>query len=152
MTLVRFDLGNDIDDLRREVNRIFAGFPLMTPSVGNGFSRWVPAMDTVEKDGELCISIDVPGMEEKDLDVEVVENRLTIRGKRELKRDDTSERWHRYERASGAFERTLEMPGMIDPASVKAGFDCGVLTVTLPSGKAVPSPAQHIQITSGSAR
>lgn len=148
MSLVRFDLGSEIDDLRREVNRIFAGFPLMTSGYSEGLSRWLPAMDTVEEGGKLNVMIDVPGMAEEDLDVEVSDNVLTIRGKREIKREQKDQRWYRFERSTGNFERSLEMPERIDPDSVHASFDKGVLTVSLPSRKPV-STGQHIQITSG---
>lgn len=148
MSLVRFDIGNELDDLRREVNRIFAGFPLGQPMLGNGYGRWLPAMDTVERDGELCISIDVPGMHESDLDVEVTDNVLCIRGKRDIKREEQQQRWYRYERSSGRFERTLQMADNIDPEQVHATFDRGVLTVTLPTGKPAERSGKHIQITS----
>lgn len=148
MSLVRFDIGNELDELRREVNRIFTGYPFGQSLLGDGYGRWLPAMDTVEKDGELCISIDAPGMDESDLDVEVTENVLCIRGKRDIKRESQQQRWYRYERSSGHFERTLELPERIDPATVHATFDRGVLTVTLPSGKPTLSAGSHIAITS----
>jgi len=148
MSLVRFDLGSEIDDLRREVNRIFAGFPLMSSSYSEGLSRWLPAMDTVEEEGQLKVMIDVPGMAEEDLDVEVSDNVLTIRGKRDIKREQKDQRWYRFERSTGTFERSLEMPERIDPSSVHASFDKGVLTISLPSRKPVSS-GQHIQITRG---
>lgn len=148
MSLVRFDLGSEIDDLRREVNRIFTGFPLMTSGYGESLSRWLPAMDTVEEEGQLKVMIDVPGMAEEDLDVEVADNVLTIRGKRDIKREQKDQRWYRFERSTGTFERSLEMPERIDPSTVHASFDKGVLTISLPSRKPVSS-GQHIQITRG---
>lgn len=148
MSLVRFDVSSEVDDLRREVNRMFAGFPHL-PFFGqeNGMSRWMPPMDTVEEKGKLKIMLDLPGVDEKDVDVEVDGDMLTIRGTRKIEREDTGQQWYRYERSSGSFERCLQMPDGIDAAKVKATFDKGVLTVELPTAKKVAAASKHIAIT-----
>lgn len=150
MSLVRFNVGSEVDDLRREVNRIFAGFPhlpIFEPE--NGISRWMPSMDTVEEKGKLKIMVDLPGVDEKDVDVEVEGDMLTIRGTRNIERDDKGQQWYRYERSYGSFERCLQMPEGIDAGKVKASFDKGVLTVELPTPKKVAAASKHIEITTG---
>lgn len=153
MSLVRFDVSHEIEDLRREVNRVFAGLPMMAPgslfgaALGNGFTRWLPAMDTVQENGKLSVTLDLPGMTEKDVDVEVEGDILTIRGSREIKREKQGQEWYRHERFSGEFERSLHLPEGIDPDRVAAKFDRGVLTVTVPVPKKVVTGSRHIAIT-----
>lgn len=151
MALVRFDLERDMDDLRREVNRVFGALPGMSPfDIGMGATqRWLPAMDTVEEDGELKIALDVPGMTQQDIDVEVVGDLLMIRGERRIERSNDQQQWHRFERATGSFERVVQMPDQIDPESVHATFDNGVLTVTMPAVSKTIASGKRIEITAG---
>lgn len=148
MSLVRFDLPQEMDDLRREVNRIFSTMPILgVPFSGD---RWIPALDTVRHNGKLLVTVDLPGLSEKDIDVEVHDDQLFIRGTRHIEREKDGQDWYRLERATGEFERCLQMPEGIDPGKVKASFDKGVLTVTVPVPKRVMPEGRHIEITSGS--
>ena len=145
--LVRFDVDRELDDLRREVNRAFSGFP---PVLG-ATDRWLPAMDAVEEDGNIRIVLDVPGMSEADIDVQVEGDRLTICGTREIEREGEGQRWHRHERSTGRFERTLQLPERIDADRVNATFDEGVLVITLPNPVPTLPPRRRIEITHGEA-
>ena len=93
------------------------------------FNAW-PAVDVNEDDRAVTLRADVPGLDEKDLDVEVSGNRLTIRGSREEAHEDKANR--RHERVTGSFVRTVTLPSYVDPAGVEARYDKGVLTVTVP--------------------
>jgi HSP20 family protein len=107
-------------------------------------------MDTMQENGTLYISMDLPGLAEKDIDVQVVGDVLTISGKREIKREKKGQRWHRYERSTGQFERSIQLPENIDPSTVKAEFDKGVLAVSVPVPKRGETGVKHVAITSGS--
>jgi HSP20 family protein len=150
MSLVRFDLTQEMNDLRREVNRAFSGMPLMGAAQVDALERWAPAMDMVERDGALQITLDLPGMKDKDIDVEVRGDELILRGTRTIKREEKGSQWHRIERESGSFERRLQMPAGVDAGAVKAEFDQGVLKVSVPLPKEVEPKARHIAISSGS--
>src|SRR5437763_16580032 len=103
-------------------------------SVGNAgtLRRWMPAMDLVEEDDHFVLSADLPGVEEKDINVELEDNVLTISGERKSEHEDRREGYYRIERASGAFSRSLTLPEGIDPDSVQARFGDGVLELRVP--------------------
>jgi len=89
-----------------------------------------PAVDVAEDERAVTVRADVPGLDERDLDVQVSGNLLTIRGSREEAHEDKARRQH--ERLTGSFVRTLTLPAYVDPAAVEARYDKGVLTVTVP--------------------
>jgi len=95
----------------------------------NTFNAW-PAVDVSEDEKALTLRVDVPGLDEKDLNVEVSGNRLTIRGSREEEHTDRKHR--RRERLTGSFVRTLTLPAYVDAAKIEARYDKGVLTLTVP--------------------
>lgn len=92
-------------------------------------AEW-PAVDIAEDDQAVTLRVDVPGLDEKDLDIEVSGNLLTIRGSREEEHSDRKHR--RRERVSGSFVRTLTLPSYVDTAAIGARYDKGVLTLTAP--------------------
>ena len=93
------------------------------------FKPW-PAVDVAEDERAVTLRADVPGLDEKGLDVEVSGNVLTIRGSRDEEHEDKSRR--RHERVTGRFMRTVTLPSYVDPAGVEARYEKGVLTVTVP--------------------
>lgn len=148
MSLVRFDLGGELDELRREVNQIFSTMPPMSSLLPSGVTgqRFVPAMDTCERDGMLHVSMDLPGMDRDDIDVEVHDNVLTIRGSRHIDRESHGDTWYRYERSTGSFERSLQLPQPIDPGQVDAQFDKGELTITVPLPERLRSAVEKVEV------
>jgi len=147
MSLVRFDIDTELEDLRREASQAFTTIPLpaMLPNGALG-AHFMPAMDTYERNGRLCISMDLPGMHRDDVDVEVRGDRLTISGSRQLEREGTDGIWYRHERSTGSFERSLRLPEAIDPDQVGAEFDEGVLTVTVPVPAREPARIAKVDI------
>ena len=95
------------------------------------FAPW-PAVDVKEDEKAVTVRVDVPGLEPKDVDVEVSGNQLTVRGSREEQVKEESEGFRRHERRTGSFARTVTLPPYVDPAKVEAAYDKGVLTVTAP--------------------
>lgn len=134
MALVRWDPARELDVLQSDMNRLFDTFFQGRGGLsnGNGRRRWVPPMDLAETDEEFVLSVDLPGLDEKDLDIEVKDNVLTISGEREAEHEEEREGYHRVERAFGRFSRSLELPEGVDPASLRAEFDRGVLEVRIP--------------------
>lgn len=89
-----------------------------------------------ETDSEVCITAELPGLTDKDIDVSVVGNRITVKGEKqsetEEKKDDKGRQFHRIERMSGAFQRSVALPFEVDAQTVRADVKDGVLTVTVP--------------------
>ncbi len=106
-------------------------------------ATWVPPVDVLEEADATRIVAEVPGVKPEDVKISVEGNVLTIQGTKEQVAEENTERVHRYERTYGAFERTFTLPATVDAEHIKAKYDKGVLTVTLPKvEKAKPRQIQ----------
>jgi HSP20 family protein len=119
-------------------------------ATGTGPRRWVPAMDLVERDGQLVLRADLPGMDREDINVEVKDGVLTVSGERKYEHEDKREGFYRVERSFGRFSRSLRLPRGVDASAVSAEFDRGVLEVTVP--KPAEPAATRIEIGTGTGR
>lgn len=134
---------NPFISLQREIDRLFddfARFPTFPtlPAFGNGKADLLPSMDVTETDKEIEITAELPGLEEKDVQINVADNLLTIRGEKTAEKKEKDKNYRLVERSYGSFERTLELPDGINADAIKASITKGVLTVTVPK----PAPAQ----------
>jgi HSP20 family protein len=123
-------------DFRNEMNRLFEGFfsrPLTGPSwfeTGEP-SQWMPAIDLSESGEEIHVRAELPGIDPKDVDVSVSEDRLVISGEKKSATQKTTDGWTHRESHFGSFSRAIPLPEAVDPAKVTARYDKGVLTVEL---------------------
>jgi HSP20 family protein len=133
MALIRWEPAREIQTIQQEMNRLFGTF-LEAPSGGEGLSarRWIPAMDLVEEGEEFVLKADLPGIGEQDVKIEVEDRVLTISGQRTSEQKEKREGYQRFERASGAFARSLTLPEGVDADAISARFDKGVLEVRIP--------------------
>lgn len=118
-------------DLEDAFDRAFRGFerdPWRAFDVG---LPW-PAADITENDKEFAVRLDVPGLREQDLDVEISGNTLTVRGERTEEEKAETGNTYRHERFTGNFARTITIPAYADASKAEAKYDKGVLTITLP--------------------
>jgi HSP20 family protein len=95
-------------------------------------ANYVPALDVAEKQNSFELRMDVPGMEAKDLDIKVQGNTVTVSGHRKEEKEEKGKTFHRTERRSGSFSRTITLPCNITEKEVAAEYTNGVLTVVLP--------------------
>jgi HSP20 family protein len=133
MALIRWEPARELQSLQHEVNRLFGLFD--GPGSGGTIASrdWIPAMDLAEDGGDYVVRADLPGLDEKDVNVELENNVLTISGERSSEKKENGKNGHyRVERAFGRFSRTLTLPDGVDPESVSAHFDKGVLEVRIP--------------------
>lgn len=98
-------------------------------------AAWAPALDMLDRKDELVLKADLPGLEQKDIEVSVEEGILTIRGERKEEKEVKEEEYYRCERWAGAFARSLALPPGLDADKIKATFKNGVLEVHLPKTK-----------------
>jgi HSP20 family protein len=116
--------------LQHRVNSIFRDFnegadaPLTTAS-------FVPAVDIYEDEKKVTLKLEVPGMEEKDLDVSVENNMLTVKGERKFEKEEKEENFHRIERRYGSFSRAFTLPSTVDTEHIEAHYHAGVLKLDL---------------------
>ena len=134
--------------LRRRMDDMFEGFlhgfdlrPFESRS-----GVFSPSIDVVENDKDIRISAELPGMEEKDIDVSLSRDSLTIKGEKREEKEDKGKGYYRMERSYGSFSRTLPLPSEIDQDKVKATFKKGVLTVTLPKTEKAIKETKRIDI------
>jgi HSP20 family protein len=127
-TLVRFDPFREITSLHNEVGRLMNGL-LEGGNNGGGTRTWVPAADVWEADDELVYAFDLPGIPEDRISIELEDGVLTVTGERERTAEVKDERFYRYERRFGTFQRAITLPQRIADDGVSAVFENGVLEV-----------------------
>src|SRR2546423_12733491 len=93
-------------------------------------SRFAPAVDVYEDEHQVTLKIEVPGIDEKDIDVRVENNTLTVQGERKIDKEEKEENYRRVERQYGSFTRTFTLPQTVDREKVSASFDNGVVRVS----------------------
>jgi HSP20 family protein len=140
---------NPLFSLHKEIDRLFGdfaggfGFPAMAKAGGPVMA---PQLDVVETDKSYEISVELPGVEEKDLDVSLAEGVLTIKGEKRYEKEDKSKNYLRVERSYGAFQRSIAMPSEVDEVKISAAFTNGVLKLTVPKKEGTKPSARKIQI------
>jgi HSP20 family protein len=95
------------------------------------FGSFVPAVDVYEDEHSLTLKLEVPGLNEEDIDVTLENNTLTVSGERKFEKEEKEENFHRIERRYGSFTRTFRLPNTVDSEKVEAGYDKGILKITL---------------------
>ena len=138
--------------LHREIDRVFSEFMTDWPLAGSislmdrRLGRFVPDVDITESDKEFRVTAELPGMDEKDLNVSFVEGLLTIKGEKGEDHEEQRGDSYRSERRFGAFERTIPLPSGVNPDKAKASFNKGVLSITLPKTEEARSNKKMIPI------
>ncbi len=94
-------------------------------------ASFIPVVDVYEDEKKVVLKLEVPGIEEKDLDVSVEKNTLTVKGERKFEQEEKEENFHRIERRYGSFYRAFTLPTTVDTDSVAASYNAGVLKVEL---------------------
>jgi len=126
--------GTSITRFREEMDDLFARF------FGRGFLDWNlpagvvgvgPKLDLAETDREVTVTAELPGMDPKDIDIQVTGNGLIIRGEKKHEREEKGRDYHYSERQFGAFHRTVQLPSAVDPDQVQAAYKDGILTITI---------------------
>jgi HSP20 family protein len=146
MAVIRWEPVRELHSLQQEMNRLFGSFldpPGAAGSAGGG-RQWIPAMDLVERDEHFVLRADLPGVREEDVAIEVEDTVLTVSGERRSERESSGEGYHRVERATGSFSRSLTLPEGVDPKGIAARFERGVLEVAIP--KPTQRQPQRVQI------
>jgi len=123
MALIRWEPVRELNTIQSEMNRLFNTFfdpPAAGATPGDPRTRrWIPAMDLVERDDHFVLKVDLPGVKQDDVKVELEDNVLTISGERKQEQEHRADGYYRIERAFGAFSRSLTLPeGVEDRKSV----------------------------------
>ena len=122
----------DFSTLQDRVNRIFReSFSPEGSDEALTTSNFAPPVDVYEDEHNITLKIEVPGIDEKDINVTIENNTLTVRGERRFEKDEKEENFHRVERMYGSFTRSFTLPNTVDPEQVSAQYEKGVLKIRL---------------------
>ena len=143
-TLVRWEPFREIAALQNEMSRFMNGL-----LEGNGRTNqaWVPALDVWETENEIVYAVDLPGISEDKISVELDDGALTISAERERTQEESDDKFYRYERRYGTFSRTVGVPQGISESDIAADYKNGVLEVHVKKPEQ-PKP-KRIQVGSG---
>lgn len=139
--------------LRSEIDRLFddfitngnSGFGLLDRRL-TGPTAFVPAIDMKETDANLVIEVELPGLTANEVDVQVEEGVLVLRGERKQEKEEKTKQWHRSERFWGKFERRIALPDYADLEKVDATCKDGVLMITVPKKAGVKPKAISVRV------
>ena len=134
MAIIRWDPFGDIVTLREKMNRMFEDVFTGRTEEGRDLtaSTWAPAVDIFETEKELVLTAEVPGIDEKDIEIKIEDNTLSLKGERKFEKETKEENYHRIERSYGSFFRAFALPNSIDPEKIQATHENGVLKITMP--------------------
>jgi HSP20 family protein len=139
--LTRWEPFREFSTLQDRMNRLFRETQGNSQEESLTTSSFAPAVDVYEDEHNVTLKIEVPGIEEKDIDVRIENNTLTVHGERKIEKEEKEENYRRVERQYGSFTRTFNLPPTVDAEKVQADYDKGVLKITLPK-KAEAKPKQ----------
>ena len=140
--LTRFEPFREVATLQDRMNRLFReSFNQAGQDEPLTNSSFAPAVDVYEDEHTVTLKIEVPGIDEKDIDVRLENNTLTVHGERKIEKEEKEENYRRVERHYGSFTRTFTLPTTVDSEKVSANYDKGVLKIALPK-KAEAKPKQ----------
>ncbi len=149
-----------LENLRRQVDRLFEDFDRgwhLPFSRGSAFDRepfWrrelsfsgMPAVDIIEKEDAFEITAELPGMDEKNIEIKLSNGTLTIKGEKKDEREEKKKDYYLSERHYGSFQRTFGLPDGVDPEKIEAHFSKGVLSLHLPKKPDAQKPEKTIPI------
>jgi len=152
MAITRWDPFRDVLALQNRMNSLFQDFN-RTSGEGSDLmttAAFVPPVDIYEDQHKIVLKLEVPGMKESDLDIQLENNLLTVKGERKFENEEKEENFHRIERRYGSFTRSFTLPQTVDTATPKASYEHGVLSIVLPKKEAAKPKQVKVEIGSGS--
>jgi HSP20 family protein len=130
VAITKFDPFRNLLNFQEQFNRVFDDtFRFRGESA---LTAWAPAVDIYETENELVLKADLPDINEKDLDIRLENNTLTIQGERKFEKQVSEDNYLRVERAYGSFTRSFALPSSVNPDQIHAEYQNGVLTVRMP--------------------
>jgi HSP20 family protein len=132
LTITRRDPFRTLSTFQEQMNRLFEDAFGRSQSDESALTTWAPAVDIYETENELVLRADLPGLTDKDIDVRVENNMLTLRGERKFEKKVSEDDYLRVERSFGAFSRSFSLPNTVNTDAILAEYTNGVLNVRMP--------------------
>src|ERR1700733_7049766 len=147
MPIVKYAPFADTDDFPTGLRLFQDSINRLLSEDGVKTRPWAPAVDIVETENELVLKADVPGVDLKDIDIQLENGTLTVKGERKFEKDEKNKGFHRMESSYGSFVRIFTVPDTGGFENVKAGYEAGVLTITLPKKEVAKPKTIKVQVT-----
>ena len=138
--LTRFEPFRELMNFQNQINRVFQDYGRGSDELLTS-GTFVPPVDIYEDEHNITLKLEAPGIQEKDLDIQLENNTLTVKGERKFEKEEKEENFHRIERRYGAFARSFTLPNTVDAENVQANYENGILKITL-AKKAEAKPKQ----------
>jgi HSP20 family protein len=144
----RRGVANPISTFRQEMDKLVESFfgGLDFHPFGKRSGTFMPQVDVADTDKEIKVSVELPGLDDKDVEVSLTKETLTIKGEKKEEKEEKGKDYYRSERSFGSFTRTIPLPVAIDVEKAAASFKKGVLTVNLPKTKQVINETKKVAI------
>lgn len=146
MAIVKWDPLRELRMMQEQMSRLFDlsrdrafGEPLES-------GLWQPPVDIYEDDNEVVVTMELPEVNQEDIDVQIQEHTLIIQGERKLEREEKKQNYHRIERSYGPFRRTFSLPATVDENKTRASCEQGVLKIVLPKTGVAPSRQITVEV------
>jgi HSP20 family protein len=150
MAITRWDPFRDVVILQNRLNSMFQDYGRgQGENEAVSTAAFVPPVDVYEDEHKIVLKIEVPGLRQEDLDIQLENNTLTVKGERKFEKEEKEENFHRIERRYGSFFRSFTVPNTVNPESVKASYDAGVLRVELEKRSEAKPKQIKVQIGGG---
>jgi HSP20 family protein len=150
MVITRWDPFRELSSLQNRVNSLFQDYGRSNQDELTTSGSFVPAVDVYEDEHKVVLKLEVPGVKQEDLDVQVENQTLTVRGQRTFEKEEKEENFQRIERRYGSFSRCFTLPPTISTESVKADYESGVLKIEL--AKREEAKPKQIKVNVGSGK
>ena len=146
MAIVRYNPFRELRTMQEQMNRLLD--LAWNKEAGEELKEglWQPPVDIYEDESTVVIKAEVPGVDQKEIDIRIEDNTLTLRGERKHSQDVKKENYHRIERYFGTFQRSFSLPATVDQEKVAASCDKGVLTITLPKKEETKPKQINVQV------
>jgi len=141
-----YSLQNQMNSL---FDDFFSGFDVAPRALTGGFGAFVPSVDIKESDKDFAIYAELPGVDEKDVEVSVTSDSVTIRGEKKEEKEDKRKNYYYMERSYGSFNRTIPLTAETDADKAQASFKNGILNITIPKAQSAKAKGTKVPIKAG---
>lgn len=145
--LTRWDPFRELSTIQDRMNRLFQDVYSTNREEGLSTTAFAPPTDVYEDENHVTLKLEIPGIDERDLDIRVENNNLIIKGERKFEKEEKEENFRRVERQYGAFVRSFSLPSTVDTENISANYDKGVLTISM--AKRAEAKPKQIQVGTG---
>ena len=149
MVITRWDPFRELASLQNRVNGLFQDYGRSNNDELATSGSFVPAVDVYEDEHKVVLKLEVPGVKEQDLDVQVENQTLTVRGQRSFEKEEKEENFQRIERRYGSFTRSFTLPNTINTESVNASYENGVLKIELAKREEAKPKQIKVNVSAG---